>query len=329
MTNLDKLPSGSYRYRKMINGMKINLTFDHKPTSNEITLAVHKYLSDTGKQVDKNSFMNCCENYIIIKTPVLSPSTIRVYKSMLRAMSDDLLYLDINEITQIVIQNEIGQYSLSHSPKSTHNLHGFISAVLSMYRPDFQLHTTLPQKVKYDNYVPSEEEVKKVLETSENTPYHIAIQLGILGMRRSEICALTDEDLNDNMLSINKAKVKSDDGWVVKNVTKTTEGKRTIYLPDALVKEIKAKGMYHGAPDTLVHYLHSTQDKLGIPHFRFHDLRGFYASYAHSKGVPEQVILETGGWRSSFVMKNVYRRAMEKDKQAYQKSIAEKLLIKP
>lgn len=318
---LERLPSGSYRYKKQINGKKYSITFDHKPTQVEIS----QFLLSISDRVDKNSFGVCCENYISLKEPVLSPSTIRTYYTMKRSLSDELLRADINNIDQIMIQNEIGLYSKSHSAKSTYNLHGFISAVLGMYRPNLHLHTTLPQKVKYDHYVPSEEEIKLILEESEGTPYHIPIQLGILGMRRSEICCLDDTDLVGNQLSISKAKVKSDKGWVTKNVTKTTEGKRVIYLPDSLVEEIKKNGMYQGAPGTIVRYLHSTQSKLGIPHFRFHDLRGFYASYAHSKGIPEQVILESGGWKSSYVMKNVYRRAMEKDKERYQKQFADGL----
>ena len=225
-----------------------------------------------------------------------------------------------------MIQNEIGQYSLTHSAKSTHNLHGFISAVLGMYRPNLHLHTTLPQKVKFEPYTPSEEDIKLILSASENTAYHIPIQLGILGMRRSEICALDESDLEENHLSINKARVKSAGGWVIKNITKTTEGKRVIFIPDDLVKEINENGMFKGSPDRIIHYLHDVQDRLNLPRFRFHDLRGFYASYAHSKGIPDAVIMESGGWKSDYVMKSIYRRALEDDKNRYQRQIAEELL---
>ena len=327
MANLDKLPSGSYRYRKQIGGQKVNLIFDHKPTEREITLGVTKYLNEVGEKVKKSSFRKCCENYISLKKPVTSPSTVKGYNSIIRAMSEELLNTDINDITQVMVQNEISKHALSHAAKSTYNFHGFISSVLKMYRPNFILHTTLPQKIKYDNYVPSEEEVKAILLESENTPYHIVIQLGILGLRRSEACALDESDLSGNILSITKAKVESNNGYIIKPLTKTTAGKRTIYIPNSLVEEIKENGFFPYQPDAIVNYLHKVQRKLGIPNFRFHDLRGFYASYAHSQGIPDAVILESGGWKSDYVMKNVYRRAMEKDKQEYQKMIVDKILI--
>lgn len=281
MANLDKLPSGSYRYRKQINGQKVILLFDHEPSENEILIAQSKYLNSIGERVSKSSFIKCCENYIKLKTPVLSPSTIKGYNAIIRAMSEDILKTDINDITQVMIQNEVSKHSLTHSAKSTCNFHGFISSVLKMYRPGMVLHTTLPQKVKYDNYVPSEEEVKTILSESENTPYHVAIQLGILGLRRSEVCALEENDLNGNLLSITKAKVESDNGWVIKPLTKTTAGKRTIYIPDSLVEEIKENGFFPYEPDAIVNFLHNVQKDLGLPYFRFHDLRGFYASYSH------------------------------------------------
>ena len=322
MANLELLPSGSYRYKKQIDGKKYTCTFDHEPSDFEIA----RFLSQVVERVPKNAFKKCCENYINVKTPVLSPSTIRVYNVLVKNISDDFLKTDINDIDQVMIQNEIGRYSLDHSAKSTHNLHGFISAVLGMYRPNLHLHTTLPQKVKYEPYTPSEKDIKKLLDVSVGSPYHICIQLGILGMRRSEICGLQDGDLDGNKLSISKAMVKSDDGWVIKHITKTTEGKRVIYVPDALVEEIRRDGFYNGAPGTITHYIRGIQEKHGLPRFRFHDLRGFYASYAHSMGIPDAVIMESGGWKSDYVMKSVYRRALEDDKTKYQKQIASQLL---
>lgn len=318
MKNLEALPSGAYRYRKMIDGRNVRITFDHKPTEKEVTLAVTKYISEMGERVPKNSFGKCCENYIEIKRQVLSPSTIRSYYTIVRALSNEIKNTDINNITQITVQDEISQYSKSHSAKSTNNLHGFISAVLKMYRPNLQLSTTLPQKVKYEPYTPSESDIKGILSLSENTKYHIPIQLGILGLRRSEICALDMSDISGNQLTISKAVVKDDKGkWITKEITKTTEGKRTIYLPDSLVTEINKNGMYNGNPDALLKNIHAFQEKLGIPKFRFHDLRAFYASYAHSKGVPDAVIMANGGWKSDYVMKRIYRRALEDDKKKY------------
>ena len=52
--------------------------------------------------------------------------------------------LDI--ITQNDIQKAINKEALTHSPKSVKNMHGLVSAVFGVYRPDFRLKTKLLEK---------------------------------------------------------------------------------------------------------------------------------------------------------------------------------------
>lgn len=316
MNNLRQLPSGSYNYRKQIDGKQVSLTFDHKPSQREIALALGEAVTE--ERLPKNAFEKCCMDYIELKRPVLSPSTIRGYQAQIRMMSDDFKRIDINDISQIEVQREISEHSKTHSGKSTHNFHGFISAVLSVYRPNLHLRTTLPQKVRFDAYTPSEKDIKSILKEVDNTKYSIAFQLGVMGLRRSEVCALEITDLDDNnMLSITKAKVKSDkETWVISPLTKTEQGRRKIFIPKDLADEIRDSGeIYDGDPSNLLKHLHRIQDKLNIPHFRFHDFRAFYASYCHSKGISDAVILKTGGWVSDSCMKKIYRRALEADEK--------------
>ena len=39
MSKIEKLPSGSYRVRKMYKGKKVSMTFDKKPTESDIMVA--------------------------------------------------------------------------------------------------------------------------------------------------------------------------------------------------------------------------------------------------------------------------------------------------
>lgn len=274
----------------------------------------------------KDSFKYCATKYIESKQNILSPSTIKGYDSILRTLPDDFLNNRIDKINQIDIQNLINDYSADHSPKTTRNVHGFISAVLRQYRPTMVISSTLPQKRKYEPYTPSEDDIKRILEASKSNPfYHVAFQLGVLGMRRSEICAATPEDIEGNILHINKALVSDkDNNWIVKS-TKTTSSTRDIYLPDALVSEIMEQGyIYKGWANTLLLGLQDYQKKLGIPKFRFHDLRHFYASYCHSLGMSDADIIASGGWKSDYTMKRVYRHEMNVAEE--QKRIASKIL---
>jgi len=51
--------------------------------------------------------------------------------------------------------------------------------------------------------------------------------------------------------------------------------------------------------------------RLSIPHFRFHDLRHYSASIMHAIGIPDQYIMQRGGWSSDGVLKSIYRNTMD------------------
>ena len=313
---IEKLPSGSYRVRKQFNGKRIALIFDHKPTPKEVLNEMAKIPETTVK----GSFLACAESYIESKSNIISPSTIRGYKAVLKGLPDDFKTMKLSAITQIDVQKLINDYSASHKPKTVRNAHGFISAVLRQFRPEMVLSTTLPQRIENSGYIPSEDDIKRILDASKDNPfYHIAFQLGVMGLRRSEVCALELSDIKGNNLSVTKALVEDESKqWIIKQ-TKTVAGTREIYIPDNLVREIKENGkIYDGYPNTLVRGLHKYQDRLGIPRFRFHDLRHFFATYAHSQGVSDADIMASGGWKSDYTMKSVYRHEM-KQKEAQEK----------
>ena len=94
-----------------------------------------------------------------------------------------------------------------------------------------------------------------------------------------------------------------------------------------MVDEIKETGyIYNGFSNMLLKALHRFQKQLGIQSFRFHDLRHFYASYAHSMGMSDADIMKSGGWKTDNVMKNVYRHAMKETLQENQAAIASGIL---
>ena len=106
-----------------------------------------------------------------------------------------------------------------------------------------------PQKVKNEPYIPSDDEVIRILEYAKGTDYEIPLILACYGLRRSEICALTLEDINDDVVSITKAKVQDEDKkWVIKT-TKTTSSTREIIIPMDVADKIRQKGyIYKGYP---------------------------------------------------------------------------------
>lgn len=314
-----------WRIRERFNGVLYMVSIDHNPSKREAQELISKRINEGQVSSDaSDTFKTAAERYMDLKGNILSPWTINGYKTILRCLSDRfkdtrLVYLD-----GIVVQKEINDYSATHSPKSTRNAHGFISAVLGVYKPQLALHTTLPQKSKFEPKMPTEDDVKKIIDTAAGTPYEIVFRLGCYGMRRGEICAITSDDINGNILRINKAKVKDGKAYVVRPMPKTTESNREIYVDDSLAAMIRSSDgeIYPGDPDRINKKLTELQRTLCIEHFRFHDLRAYYASMAHALGIPDAYIMANGGWASTRIMDRVYKRTFAEKQAEANKSIA-------
>ena len=320
---LEKLPSGSYRAKKIINGNIYRITFDHKPTQAELLTEMTKIIENA--PTTTGAFFSCVENYINSKTNILSPSTIVSYKMILRHFPL-WLNMPINKITQIDVQKAVNEYAADHSSKSVKNYHGLISAVMKTYRPNFTLRTTLPKGKDKELQIPSHDDITRILKEVEGTEFHVPFQLGCLGLRKGEILALNLDDLEGDCLTIDKTMVIGvNGGYEVKNLPKTVSSVRKVYIPDVLANEIREKGyIFKGYPNSMLRELHRVQDRLEIPRCRFHDLRHYFVSYAHSLGWSDADIISVTGHKTDEIAKRVYRHSMA-DKEA-KKNLAKMIL---
>jgi integrase len=55
--------------------------------------------------------------------------------------------------------------------------------------------------------------------------------------------------------------------------------------------------------------------KLEIENVTFHCLRHYYVSKLHYAGYSDLFIQETGGWKSDYVMKKVYRNVIDEEQK--------------
>lgn len=313
-----------WRISEQRDGVRYRVSVDHKPSNREASDLIHEKVMEAEPNIcKKDSFEHSCNKYIEIKSNVLSPSTIRGYRTIIRSLSESFRKTPTASMTQELIQVEVNNYALDHSPKSTRNLHGFISAVLAVYRPRLNISTTLPQKRKFEPYTPSEDDIQRILTEVSGTKYEAAYRLGCYGMRRGEICAITAADLSGNILRINKSLVYTDDAeWIIKPFPKTTESERKIYIDDNLADLIRSQGYaYNENPERLSKHLKVVCRDLDIPEFRFHDLRAFYATLAHSSGIPDKYIMAHGGWSSANIMDRVYKRAFSDKQMEHDKNL--------
>ena len=134
---IEKLPSGSYRVRKMYKGENYSLVFDHKPTQKEALQAISAVLDKIKTKYDQLTFRVAAGEYVETKRNVLSPKTVKEYIEMPKRFPDWFNNLPLAEITQVDINRIVNE--LSKSLKTVRNYHGFISAVLGTFRPEMKI----------------------------------------------------------------------------------------------------------------------------------------------------------------------------------------------
>jgi len=301
----------SYRIRQMYKGKYYSVNVDHKPTQKEATILMAEVLQNAETK-GSGSVRSCVDGYMDAKRNVLSPSSLKGYLAIYRNSPEWFMNMNVYDVTQLEIQRAVNEYSIDHSPKTVRNFHALMIASIRMYRPTFVVNTTLPQKENKRMTIPDQEDIVRLLESMKDDDYYPCIVLGCLGLRRSEILALEPSDFAENSVLINKAKVYNEKHQLVVKGTKTTASTRSVFVPPDVVRIIKERGyVYKDYPNNLIIVMHRYQDKIGMPRCRFHDLRHFYVSYAHSIGMSDADIMAAGGWKTDNTMKNVYRHSMK------------------
>jgi len=309
--------SGAYRIQPMRNGKRYSFTFDHKPTKADIENAISEAISkESARNGIDMTLKTAAEKYISSKENVLSPATIKGYDKILRNMPEWILSLKIDLISQDDLNRFVNELSINKSPKTVRNYHGFVSAVLGVYRPSFSISTHLPQNVRKEAYIPSDEDIKALLSEMKGSRYYVPVILMAYGLRRSEVLAITSDDVENDCIHITKALVKDKNNeWVIKT-TKTTESTRDIFVPKEVTEYIQEKGYaFHGHVSAIYRELEAAQDRLNIPHFSPHKMRHYFASKMHELGIPDADVMALGGWKTDNVMKTVYRHSLEKEKK--------------
>lgn len=333
MATAKKLPSGSWRCQVYDYTDENNKRHYKSFTSNNPTakgkreaeaLAANWAAEKESRSRCALTFGEALTQYISDRESVLAVSTIREYKRTKRVDLADLENIKVADITPEQIQELINKKAKDKSPKTVRNIHGIISAVMKVYRPEMALSTTLPQKVPPKLYIPTDNDIKVLLEHIDNEDMMIAVLLAAFGpLRRSEICGLESTDFNGNIAHIQRAVVLDENKqWVVKT-TKSVAGNRFVPLPDFVYDRVKDRNgrIIQLKPNQISDRFIDIVKACGLPHFRFHDLRHYCASIQHALGIPDAYIMQRGGWGSDTVLKQVYRHALA-DKSDEMNSVA-------
>ena len=270
------------------------------------------------------TFGSALTSYIDSRRNTLSPRTIEDYERTKRLYLADLDQLRIDSITQNDIQKVIDKASSYLSPKTVTNIHSLVSSVMAQERPNLALRTSLPQRVKPNLTIPSDNDVKAILGAVRGSTLELPVMLAAFGpMREGEICALRIENIDGNTVHVCENMIRKTVDkkitWIIRH-PKSTESNRFIEYPESVSSLWKDKTdrVVNMNPNTLCKAFKRVVDNLGMPGIRFHDLRHWCASTLHAKGVPDAYIMQRGGWSSDRILKSIYRHTLDD----YQQSIS-------
>lgn len=328
-----KLPSGKYRTIVNIgvdaNGKRIrkSITADTKREAERLA-ALYEKEQDEEPQERSMQIRDAISGYIDAKRMVLSPSTVAGYESLAKTAYDSINDRWVQHIKVVDLQRWVSEYAKTHSPKRVRNAEGLLVAALRMFRPDFSPNLTLPAPIHSDAKTPSTEDVQRLLaffKDRDRDMYVAVLLAAFCPLRRGEVCGLTGADVDHKncTITILHNVVQGTNGFVVKQ-PKTEAGYRTISLPREIMMELPIvapdEPIVRLKPFTISDRLKRQAAWLGID-IHFHSLRHYGASILHSLGIPDEYVMQRGGWTSSRVMQRVYREALDEEGRKMQSKI--------
>ena len=249
------------------------------------------------------------DRYISSKANVISPSTLREYR---RAADRDfplLLPLPLSQLTNEIVQTAVNEIAAVNSPKTVRNKYYLLESVLKAYAPDLRLNVRLPQKIKCNPYIPTEDEVLRLINAADDFIRVPVLLASMGGLRRSEIAALTPADFSDTGVVIDKAKVRGENGYDIKP-PKTAAGYRFSPLSRDVIREALAWKYFGTTPEKIEKRFHALAQSVGVP-VTFHKLRHFYCTELLTQGFDPKTICLYGGWESVAMVFEIYGHAMQ------------------
>lgn len=325
MAKAKKLPSGSWRVRVYAgreNGKNVYKSFT-ADTKKAAEYAAAQYAIDRKESTDPGrlTVARAVLSYIENKDNILSPSTIRNYRSDAANMFPSIQGVEVRNLTKALVQSAVSREAAGHSPKTVRNRYALLCAALreAGQEPPSIL---LPQKQRQEISIPDDAAVSALMEHVAGTIMHIPIALAAyMGLRRSEIAGLrwTDYDAATGLLAVRRAVVRAEGNSWAEKAPKTLAGARTLPVPDAVRRLLdearKPDGSITGlSPAQISRRWDYISPKFG--NVRFHDLRHYYASVMLALGVPDKYAMERMGHSTPNMLKAVYQHTMSDKQQA-------------
>lgn len=316
-----KTAAGKWRIQLRLGGKSIVIADYDKKKCKAMAMAIKYNAIQTASEPENMTLGEAMDKYIELRTPVISPATVRGYKKIRNNCFKELMGIRLKALTQEKIQKSVNAMAKDKAPKYVANAHGLLSAVLKEYHPDFRLSTVLPAKKKPEINLPDDQDIADIIAAVKGERIEIPILMALwMGMRVSEIRGSTFDCIKDHRLHINKAIVDDERLRPVEKQTKTYSSDRWVTIPPYIEELIWAipAGSNYIVPMTanaIKNAFYRLQEKKGLSHFTLHSLRHANAAVMLRLGVPNKYAQERGGWSTDSVLKSVYQYTMRDEMQ--------------
>lgn len=329
MVKATKLPSGKWRAVAFLgtdkDGKRIRKSFTASTKKEAEVLANCCMHENKSGPDDKRTVKDVVNAYIDSRSSILSPSTIRSYRTIAEKRLGNISEVLAAELTTEQLQNHINSINLNSSAKTVKNISSLINSALEMALPEKRFKIALPTRIPVKYSIPTDKQIQELIQNADDE-LKLAIVLSAFGtLRRGEVCALKYEDVLYDMDSVyvhSDIVMNSDREWVYKPIPKNSSSVRRVRLPKEVIEMIgEGTGyIFNSNPDAITARFCRLRDKLHLE-CRFHDLRHYSASIMHAIGIPDQYIQSRGGWGTDGTLKSVYRNVLDDKEDMFTKKV--------
>ncbi|MBP3250691.1 MAG: site-specific integrase [Ruminococcus sp.] len=261
--------------------------------------------------------------YVDSRSNLIEATTLRNYHEMIRNRLKTIQAVKINKLCIVDIQKAVNKEASSGlSRRTIKNGVDLLKASLEFF--DIKINFKKLQLPK-DRPNSSENlpEVEKIFSALKGSSIEVYCYIALNGcMRIGELLGLkySDIDFENHTIHIHRTQAVTEDGTVYRDYCKTPKSIRTVEISAELCNRIKM--LPHGNDDEYVvpltrKALYSRYSRImkrnGLP-TSFHLLRKMSASVLHAQGMPDKYILYLGGWSTDNVLKSVYEKTFESER---------------
>ncbi len=258
-----------------------------------------------------------------------SPTTVQDYRCIQKNAFQDLMDTKLENIDSIILQDAINVESRrpsnsasrkgkTISAKRLKNEWGLVSAVLRKYAAGIDL-----DEIETPQITPRIVELppaRDVMQMVRGTDIELPVLLAMwLSFSMSEVRGLTkSKSISGDYLTIREVIVDVDGKPYKKDMAKNPTRNRKHRIPPyikSLIDKVDGDALVPMSGRALYHRWIRCQDRYGMEHITFHDLRHLNASVMALLRIPDKYAQERGGWKSDKVMKGIYMQTFSEERE--------------